>query len=382
MDFQLNAEQKAFYEEIRKFALKELSRSALERETHDEFFWEGWKKCSEMGIQGLPVPKEYGGSGADVLSIVMAMEGLGKGCTDNGLIHSLNSHMWGAEIPIVKFGTEAQKRQYLPALCNGNIVGGHAITEPDAGSDALALRTGAKIEGNHYILNGSKSIVSNGPIADVIIVFAVTDPSKKLLGRISAFIVEKDYPGLTVGRPLRKMGLETSPASELFFEDCRVPTQNILGNEGSAISIFNETMEWERSCLFACHVGTMGRILDDCIRYAKTRHQFGQAIGRFQSISNKIADMKVNLELGRLMLYKVAWMKSSGESVLLESSIAKLFVSESLKQAALDAVQIHGMYGYLSEQGIEKDLRDSIASTIYSGTSEIQRNIIARCLGL
>ena len=382
MDFQFTDEQLAINKEIRKFAQNELNHLTVERDRSEEFFWEGWKKCAEMGIQGLPISEEYCGSGADVLTTIFAMEGLGYGCTDNGLIHSINSHMWGCEIPILKFGTEEQKQKYLPDLCRGEIVGGHAITEPDAGSDAFALRTEAKKIESYYLLNGSKSIVSNGPISDLIIVFAVTNPSRKFLGGISAFIVEKDAPGLVIGEPLAKMGLKTSPAAELFFEDCRVPLENLLGNEGSGTPIFNETMGWERSCLFACHIGSMERILETCIRYAKDRRQFGQPIGKFQPISNKIADMKVNLELGRLMLYRIGWMKDQGMNILLETAIAKLFVSESLTKSALEAVQIHGMYGYLSEQGIEKDLRDSIASKIYSGTSEIQRNIIARCMGL
>lgn len=382
MDFQFTDEQLAINREIRKFTQNELNDSILERDRDKEFFGEGWKKCAEIGIQGLPIPEEYGGSDADALTTVFAMEGLGYGCKDNGLIHSINSHMWGCEIPILKFGSDEQKEKYLPDLCCGEMIGGHAITEPDVGSDAFAIRTEAKRIDNCYLLNGSKSIVSNGPISDLIIVFAVTNPSRKFLGRISAFIVLKDTPGLVIGEPLEKMGLKTSPTAELFFEDCKVSPENVLGNEGSGAAIFNETMEWERSCLFACHIGTMERILETCIRYAKNRRQFGQPIGKFQSISNKIADMKVNLELGRLMLYKIGWMKNQGKKVLLETAVAKLFVSESLTKSALEAVQIHGAYGYLSELGIEKDLRDSIASNIYSGTSEIQRNIIARCLGL
>ncbi|MFX0204244.1 MAG: acyl-CoA dehydrogenase family protein [Candidatus Hodarchaeota archaeon] len=382
MDFQFTDEQLAIHKEIRKFSQKELNRLALERDKSEEFSWDGWKKCAEIGIQGLPISEEYGGSAADALTTILAMEGLGYGCEDNGLIHSINSHMWGCEIPILNFGTDEQKQKYLPDLCRGEAIGGHAVTEPDAGSDAFALKTEAKKRNNYYLLNGSKSIVSNAPISDLIIVFAVTNPSRKFLGGISAFIVEKNAPGLVVGEPLEKMGLKTSPTAELFFEDCKVPLENLLGNEGSGMPIFTETMEWERSCLFACHVGTMERILETCIRYAKNRHQFGQPIGKFQSISNKIADMKVNLELGRLILYKIGWMKNQRKNVLLETAIAKLFVSGSLTKSTLEAVQIHGAYGYLSELGIEKDLRDSIASNIYSGTSEIQRNIIARCLGL
>jgi hypothetical protein len=290
--------------------------------------------------------------------------------------------MWGCEMPILKFGTDKQRKTYLPSLCKGEIVGGHAITEPDVGSDVYSIKTSAVKEGNHYILNGSKSIVTNGPIADILIVFASTNPNRGFLGGISAFIVEKNSDGLKVGEPLEKMGLKTSPIGELFFDGCKVALENLLGQEGSAIRVFNETMEWERSCLFACHLGTIERILSICIRYAKDRQQFGKPIGNYQSISNKIAEMKVNLELGKLILYKVGWLKSQNKNVGLETSIAKLFISEAFKTTALDAVQIHGAYGYMSEMGMEKEVRDSIASTIYSGTSEIQRNVIARLLGV
>jgi alkylation response protein AidB-like acyl-CoA dehydrogenase len=290
--------------------------------------------------------------------------------------------MWGCEIPISSFGSERQKEKYLSALCKGDIVGGQALTEPDVGSDVFSIRTSAIRKGEYYVIEGSKSIVSNAPIADIIIVFAVTDPKKRFLGGISAFILERNTPGLEFGKPLEKMGLKTSPISEVFFENCKFPAESLLGRAGAGTKIFYETMEWERSCLFACHVGSMERTLDTCVRYAKDRHQFGQAIGKFQSVANKIADIKVNLELGKLMLYKIGWLKSHNKNVLLETAIAKLFISESFKAAALDAVQIHGAYGYMSEFEIEKELRDSIASTIYSGTSEIQRNIISRLLGL
>lgn len=382
VDFEWSREQLAIYNEIRSFAKRELNDDILDRENEEKFSWEGWKKCAEMGILGLPIPKEYGGTGADILTTIFTMEALGYGCRDNGLVHSISSHLWGCVIPILKFGTDEQKQFYLPDLSKGELVGAHAVTEPDAGSDVFSLKTSAVKKDNYYIINGSKSIVSNAPIADIIIVFAATAPDKGFLGGVSAFIVSKDAVGLKVGKPLKKMGLNTSPISELFLDDCKIPVSNILGSEGSATRIFQETMEWERSCLFACHIGVTQRILETCIRYAKDRRQFGQSIGKFQSISNKIAKIKMNLELGKLILYKLGWLKEQNKNILLETSIAKLFISENLKSAALDAVQIHGFYGYIKEMGIEKELRDAIPATIYSGTSEIQQNIIARCLGL
>jgi alkylation response protein AidB-like acyl-CoA dehydrogenase len=364
MDFDWSSEQLAIYNEIKSFAKRELNDNILERDNEGKFSWEGWKKCAETGILGLPIPKEYGGAGADILTTIFTMEALGYGCRDNGLVHSINSHLWGCVIPILKFGTDKQKQTYLPDLSKGELVGGHAVTEPDAGSDVFSLKSSAIKKGNYYIINGSKSIVSNAPIADIIIVFAATAPDKGFLGGVSAFIVSKKAVGLKVGKPLEKMGLNTSPISELFFDDCKIPVSSILGSEGSVTRIFQETMEWERSCLFACHIGATQRILETCVRYAKDRKQFGQSIGKFQSISNKIARIKMNLELGKLILYKLGWLKEQNKNIMLETSIAKLFISENLKSAAMDAVQIHGFYGYMKEMGIEKELRDAIPATI------------------
>ena len=382
MDFNWSKEQLDIAREIRSFAINALNEDLGERDQKGEFSLEAWKKCSEIGILGLPAPEEYQGAGCDILTTILALENFGYGCRDNGLTHSINSHLWGCEIPILKYGSDRQKNKYLPGLCKGDLIGAHAVTEPDAGSDVFALKTSASKEGDEYVLNGSKSIVSNGPIADIIVVFAVTDEKSHSFGKISGFIIEKGTPGVSIGKPLLKMGLNTSPISEMFFDECRLSKEHLLGKEGQGSVIFNETMAWERTCLFACHIGAIERTLEECIKYAKARKQFGQPIGKNQSIAHKIADMKVNLELGRLILYKAGWMKSKNMNVMLESAIAKLFVSESLKSAMLDAVQLHGSYGYMAEMGIERELRDSIAATIYSGTSEIQKNIISAVLGL
>jgi len=380
MDFSWNDEQLAFKETIIKFAQRELNHDVIGRDKKGEFSWGGWKKCAEMGILGLPIPEEYGGLNADILTTILAMEGLGYGCKDNGLVFAINSHMWSCEIPILHFGNEAQKEKYFPELCNGKLIGGHGMTEPASGSDAFSLRTKAIKKGDQYILNGSKIFITNAPIADVMIVFARTGKARGFAG-ISAFIVDKDTPGFTVSGDIDKMGLRTSPMGELAFQDCEVPAENLLGREGAGAAIFNSEMEWERSCLFACHVGVMERQLEECIKYAKERCQFGQPIGKFQSVSNKLADMKVRIELSKLMLYKIGWLKKNGKQALLEGAIAKLYISEGFVKSCLDSVQIHGGYGYSREFEIERDLRDSIAATIYSGTSEIQRNIIARWLG-
>jgi len=381
MDFTFTEEQVRFKESVVKFSLRELNDGVTERDKKGEFFREGWRKCADFGILGLPVPKEYGGLEADIVTCAVLMQGLGYACRDSGLLFVMGSHIWTCEIPILHFGTKEQKEKFLPRLCKGEIIGGHAITEPDSGSDAFGLKTTAVKDGDRYILNGSKMFISNAPIADILLIFARTDKAKGF-GGISAFIVEKGFPGFSVGKPLEKMGLKTAPIGEVILQDCLVPVENRLGKEGMASAIFNSEMDWERCCLFATQLGVMEYQVETCVKYAKERPQFGKPIGKYQSISHKIADMKMRIELGSLILYKVAWMKAQGKKAPIESAIAKVYVSESYVKSSLDAIQIHGGYGYMTEFGLEKDLRDSIAGKIYSGTSEIQRNIIASWLGL
>jgi alkylation response protein AidB-like acyl-CoA dehydrogenase len=381
MDISLTEDQIQFKELAIKFAMRELNDGAKEREKNSEFNADGWKKCAAFGIQGLSMPEQYGGLGMDILTCIAAMEGLGYACKDSGLLFALNTHMWTCEAPILKFGTEAQKEKYLPRMIQGSLKGGHAITEPDSGSDAFHMKCKAEKQGDKYILNGAKTFITNAPIADILLVFAMTDPHKGFAG-VSAFIVEKGFPGFSVGKPFEMMGLRTCPVGEVVLRDCEVPEENRLGKEGVGSAIFNSEMEWERSCLFATHLGAMEKILEDCIHYAKDRHQFGSPIGKYQAVSHKIADMKVRIDLSRLILYKVASMKAEGKRAPLESAMAKLFISESYVQNCQDALQIHGAYGYSAEYDFERNLRDAIGGKIYSGTSEIQRNIIATFLGL
>lgn len=381
MDFSLSEDQITFKKSAIEFAEKALNTGAKEREKNREFNQEGWEKCAEFGVQGLSVPEKYGGLGMDIMTCVATMEGLGYGCRDSGLLFAINSHIWTCESPIVKFGSDYQKDKYLPGLCNGSLKGGHAMTEPDSGSDAFSMKCRAVKKGDRYIINGTKMFITNAPIADLLLVFAVTDAKSGFAG-ISAFIVEKGFPGFSVGKPLDMMGLKTSPIGEVILQDCEVPEENRLGKEGAGAAIFNSEMEWERSCLFATHVGAMAKDLEDCIRHVNERQQFGKPIGKYQAISHKIAEMHVRLELSKLVLYKVAWLKSQGRRAPAESAIAKLFVSESYVENCMEALQIHGAYGYSAEMDFEKNLRDSIAGKIYSGSSEIQKNIIASLLGL
>ena len=381
MDFAWNDEQMALRREIIRFAQNELNDNMVDRDYCEQFSWEHWKKCAKMGIQGLPVPQEYGGSGADTLTTVCALEALGYGCRDNGLLFSINAHMWTTEIPLMGFGTEEQKRRYLPKLISGEWIGLHAMTEPMSGSDAYSLRTRAERKGDRYVLNGSKTFITNAQDAHLFVIFANLDPAKGANG-VSAFLVERDTPGLLIGQKLHKMGLRTSPMAEVALVDCEIPIENLLGKEGGGQAIFTTSMEWERTCILASHLGMMQRLLERSVKYARERNQFGQPIGKFAAISNKIAEMEVRLETGRLVLYKAAWLKGQGKHPLREASIAKLYVSEAAVQSCLDAIQIFGGYGYITEFEIERELRDAVSGKIYSGTSEIQRVIIAGLHGL
>ncbi len=381
MDFSFTEEQLAYKAVVIKFARNELDDDLAARDHAGEFNYEGFRQCAQFGIQGLPIPPEYGGSGADPLTVVLAMEALGYACKDNGLLFSINAQMWSFEIPLLEFGTEAQKQRYLPHLCRGEMVAVHAMSEPESGSDAFSLRTTAARKDGHYVLNGTKMFITNAPIADAVLVFATVDRSRGMQG-ISAIIVEKGTPGFTVSRKLDKMGLRTSPMGEVVLEDCEVPEENRLGPEGAGVAIFNCSMEWERGGILASYLGTMERQLETCIRYARERKQFGKPIGRFQAVAHRIANMKVRLETARWLVYRVAWLKQQGKTAIADAAIVKLYLSECFVQSCLDAIQIHGGYGYMTEFGIERDLRDSISGTLYSGTSEIQRNIIAAWLGL
>jgi alkylation response protein AidB-like acyl-CoA dehydrogenase len=381
MHFEFSEEQLEFKKSAIQFAQKALNDDVIERDRGGIFSHELWKKCAEFGIQGSAFPEQYGGLNTDIFSTMLLMEGLGYGCKDSGLIFAINGQMWTVQMPILRFGTDAQKDKYLPRLCSGELVGANGVTEPNAGSDAFSMTTTAKLDGDHYVLNGTKTFCTSAPVADVFMVFATVDRRKGFMG-VTAFLVEKGFPGFRVGRDIEKMGLRTAPMAELILEDCKVPVENRLGKEGNGAAIFEDTVEWERGCIMASLLGGMERQLEQCIKYSKERKQFGKSIGKYQSIANKIVDMKVRMETARLLLYKVAWTKQSRGKAALDAALAKLYLSESWVQSCLDAVQIHGGYGYTTEYEVERDLRDAIGGTLYSGTSEIQRNIIARYLGL
>jgi alkylation response protein AidB-like acyl-CoA dehydrogenase len=381
MEFAWDEQQQQLREEVVRFASKELNDNLIDHDRDSVFNHEGWRKCAQFGIQGLPVPEEYGGLELDALTSVGVLEQLGYACRDNGLIFSMNAHLWTVSMPLVAFGTDEQKQCFLPGLCSGELIGGNAISEPSSGSDAYSLRCTAEKRGDQYILNGSKVFVTNGPVADVLVVFASVDRSKGVRG-ISAFLVEKDSPGLVVARKLEKMGLRTSPMAELFLDNCQVPEANRLGREGAGSSLFTHAMNWERGCILASAVGSMQHLLERCIRYAKERKQFGQAIGKFQLVASKIVDMKLRVESTRQMLYHCAWLRGKGKTAIMEAAMVKMHIAESWVQSCEDAMQIHGGYGYMVDYELERELRDAMGSRMYSGTNEIQRNLIAALLGL
>jgi alkylation response protein AidB-like acyl-CoA dehydrogenase len=381
MDFEFSEEQLEFKRSAIRFAQKELNDEMIRRDRDSVFPRDLWRKCADFGIQGSGFPTEYGGNGADILSTMLLMEGLGYGCKDSGLMFAMNGQMWTVQMPILRFGSEAQRSRYLPKLCGGEWVGAHGMTEPGSGSDAFGLSTTARLDGEHYVLNGSKTFSTNAPVADVFLVFATVNKAKGFMG-VTGFILEKGFPGLRVSQDIGKMGLRTAPMAELIFEDCRVPVANRLGREGNGAAIFDDAIEWERSCILATLIGGMERQLETCVKYARERKQFGKAIGKFQSVANRIVDMKVRMDTARLILYRVAWLKKAHGKATMDAAIAKLYLSESWVKSCLDAIQVHGGYGYTTEFELERDLRDSVAGTLYSGTSEIQRNIIARYLGL
>jgi alkylation response protein AidB-like acyl-CoA dehydrogenase len=382
MDFAMTEEQQILRESIVRFARAELNADMIARDRDQLFSRDLWRKCADMGIPGLPVPTEYGGSGLDEISCAVALDALGYGCQDSGLVFSLCAHLLSCVVPLWKYGNEAQKRKFLPKLCDGTWIGVHAMTEPGSGSDAFALRTRAEPDGNGFRINGTKTFISNGPIADVVIIFALTDAKKGYHGGVTAFLTESDARGFKASQKFEKMGLRTSPIGELVFDELFVPSENVLGGVGSGSTLFNTAMDWERICLFASHLGTIERLLEQSVNYARTRKQCGQTISKFQAISHRLVDLKVRLETARLLTYRSAWRLGRSKSASMDASMTKLFVSETLVDVAAAAVQIHGGNGFMTEYEFERALRDAMGSTIYSGTSEMQRNIVARWMGL
>lgn len=381
MDFGWSDDQRLLADAAVEFARKELSPALLELDQASGFPHKAWLRCAEFGVLGMPFPEELGGQGADLVTTALLLESVGFGCQDNGLLFSIGAHMWACSLPIWKFGDDRQRQQYLPALCDGSLIGVQAVTESGSGSDAFAVSTTAKADGDDYILNGSKIFITNAPVAGLVIVLAQAG-EKGSIGQLCAFLVERDTPGLIVSQPFEKVGLRTSPIGEITFSDCRVPASSLLGGAGAGMTVFNTTIEWERSFIMATALGTMRRQLDETVERASSHERFGQPIGKNQAVANRIVDMRVRLDAARLMLYQLAWLKDQRKRTGLESAIVKLFLSEAFVDSSHAAFDTFGAEAYISGNAQERDLRDSLASKIYSGTSDIQRIIIARMLGL
>jgi len=380
MDFALTEEQLMFKEQVVKFARREIAPRCQEHDLKSEFDWQSWKRLGEFGILGLHFPEELGGSGADVMTSVLASEALGEAGVDGGLTLSYGAHTYLCADTIYTHGSEEQRRRYIPKLAAGEWVGCMGLTEPGAGSDVASLRTRAEKKGDAWVLNGSKMFITNGGIADVAVIYAKTDPAAGHAG-ISAFIVEKGTPGFSVSRNLIKMGVRTSPTSELVFQDCEIPEENLLGHQGNGFMMAMQTVEWDRSALIAPFVGAVSFLIQRCSRYAQERVQFGRPIAQFPAVQHKLADLKIFLEAARSLVYRIAWCKDQGRPLNhLEAAVAKLFVGDWSLAPINDAMLILGGYGYCHEYEVERVFRDSRLAPIGGGTSDIQKVIIARLM--
>jgi butyryl-CoA dehydrogenase len=377
MNFQLSEEHEMLRKMVRDFANDVVAPTAAERDEEERFDIELFQQMAELGLTGIPWPEAYGGSGFDYLAYVIAVEELSRVCASMGV--TLSAHVSLAGWPVYTFGTEEQKQNYLKPMAEGKKIGAYGLTEPGSGSDAGGMKTTAKRDGDDYVLNGSKIFITNGGIADTYVVFAVTDPESKHKG-VSAFIVEKDFPGFSVGKKEKKLGIRSSPTTEIIFEDCRVPKGNLLGEEGEGFKIAMMTLDGGRNGIAAQAVGIAQGALDAAVAYARERKQFGKQIGMQQGIGFKLADMATTIEASRLLTYQAAWRESEGISYGKESAMSKLFAGDTAMKVTTEAVQVFGGYGYTKEYPVERFMRDAKITQIYEGTQEIQRLVISRML--
>lgn len=369
--------------EIAEWAASEIAtHDRVDADLRSAFAADDWKRCADRGIHGVMVPTELGGSGADLATTLLTLEGLGQGCRDNGLAFAIGSQILSTQETIVRFGSEQQQREWIPPLIAGDVLGAFAMTEPDSGSDAYSLSTTAERRADgSYVLNGHKAYLTLGSRCAFVIVFASTKPGAGAWG-LSTFLVPTDLDGVERLENRDKMGMRTTPFGDITLTDVAVPASALIGREGAGASIFNAVLQVERSFVFATQIGAMERQLDASIAYARERQQGGVPIGNHQAVSHRIADMKQRHEAARLMLYRAAMASVTGRDLAMSAALAKLTASEAGLEAALSASVVHGAKGYVSEFEVERDLRDAIGGLVYSGTSDIQRNIIARLLGL
>jgi alkylation response protein AidB-like acyl-CoA dehydrogenase len=377
----LSPAQRERVEAVLRFARERLSPGARQREAAGTFDRKLWDECAQFGLVGLPIPESFGGGGLDAVDTMLVVEALGKGCEDGGLVFSLCAHMFASAVPIWRSGAADIHARYLEPIATGKLISANGTTEPEAGSDVHGMKATARRDGQDYVLDGTKCFITNAPVADVFLIYAKTNPAAGFMG-ISAFMVPRDTPGLRVVPEHSKSGLKTSPWGTLYLDECRVPAESRVGPEGAGAALFGESMIWERCCLFALYVGAMDRTLGRCIEHARARTQFGHRIASYQSIQNRIVDMKLRLETSRLLLYRTGELHRQGRRCDDAVAMCKLWISEAAVQSGLDAVQIFGGTGVVGDTGVDALLRDAIPAQIFSGTSEMQRMIVARNLGL
>jgi alkylation response protein AidB-like acyl-CoA dehydrogenase len=378
----LSDEQRERVTTTLEFARAKLTPGAREREAAGRFDRALWNEASAFGLAGLPIPAEWGGSGLDAYDTMLVVEALGKGCEDGGLVFSLCAHMFASAVPLWRSRSTAHHERYLADIAAGKIICANGTSEPDAGSDVYAMKTTAKrTDDGHYVLDGTKCFITNAPIADLFLIYAVTAPGKGYFG-ISAFLIPRDTPGLKVTPEHEKTGLKTSPWGTIFLDGCRIPESALVAREGSGAALFAESMVWERACLFAYYIGAMDRTLERCVEHVRTRSQFGQKLASFQSVSNRLVDMKLRLEAGRLLLYRAGELHRAGKRCDEAVALSKLWISEAALQSGLDAVQIFGASGMATDTGVDALMRDAVPARVFSGTSEMQRLIVLRMMGI
>ena len=377
MDFELTREQQLVQQMVREFAVNEVKPIAAEIDETERFPMENVQKMAKLGMMGIPFSKEVGGAGGDVLSYIIAVEELSKVCATTGVILSAHTSLCASVIN--EHGTPAQKEKYLADLCSGKKIGAFGLTEPGAGTDAAGQQTTAVLDGDHYVLNGSKIFITNGGVAETFIIFAMTDKSQGTRG-ISAFIVEKDFPGFSIGKLENKMGIRASSTTELIMEDCIVPKENLIGKEGKGFGIAMKTLDGGRIGIAAQALGIAEGAYEEAVKYMKERKQFGRPLSAFQGLQWMIADMETKIEAAKLLVYKAAWLKQNKMPYSVDAAKAKLFAAEVAMDVTTKAVQIHGGYGYTKEYPVERMMRDAKITEIYEGTSEVQKMVISGSL--
>ncbi|MNI28075.1 Acyl-CoA dehydrogenase [compost metagenome] len=376
MNQNLNDEHKRLCHQIEEFAQRELNGG------EPEFCRLKWEKCATYGLLAMCIPEKDGGMSESAMDSLMTHYALGYGCTDNGFTFAVNNHLIVAEGIFPRAASAWQREQYSAGFIDGSLIASYAITEPDHGSDSAGVTMQARLTGNHYVLDGSKLYISNSSIADIFVVVARTSDGPGRLNSLSAFIVHKDDLGVEVGSEIPKMGLKGCPMGELVLRGCILPKERLLGAEGGGIMIANLAMEWERTFVFASHLGTMQKIMENCITYVNSRRQFNKTIGSYQLVSSKIVQMGISIEFGMLLMSKIGELRDAGKNTFRESAMFKYHIGEAYARTCLDAMQIFGAYGYSVESGVERQVRDALAARIYSGTSEIQQDILARLMGI